>query len=147
MPKLSIAAVRSAAVAFTLMFAGLAASSCGGDERDLPDPGAPTEVAPGEGPSALNPRACAAVARGGKVDICHATEHDVVPVTALNVPIEACGTIHADHEADFLPDPGEGCLQAKKKCIATGKPCKPAQAGACCSLVCGPDARGKNTCR
>jgi hypothetical protein len=145
MPKLSIATVRSTAIAFTLLLAGLAASSCGGEEADLPDPAAPGAVAPGEGASALNPRACAAVARGGKVDICHTSDAELV--SALNVPVEACGTIHAEHADDFLADQESGCLQLKKKCIATGKPCKPAQAGACCSLNCGPNSKGKVVCR
>jgi hypothetical protein len=146
MPKLSIAAVRSTAIAFTLLFAGLA-SSCGGDESDLPDPGAPGAVAPGEGASALNPRACAAVARGGKVDICHTTDLDAELISALSVPVEACGTIHAEHADDFLADGNSGCVLAKKKCIADNKPCKPAQAGACCSLNCQLNNKGKHVCR
>jgi hypothetical protein len=146
MPKLPIAAVRSTAIAFTLLFAGLV-SSCGGDESDLPDPAAPGAVAPGEGASALNPRACAAVARGGKVDICHASDDDAELVRALNVPVEACGTIHAEHADDFLADEDSGCVQLKKKCIATGKACKPNLAGACCSESCGPNSKGQNRCR
>lgn len=146
MPKLSIAAVRSTAIAFTLLFAGLA-SSCGGEESDLPDPAAPGAVAPGEGASALNPRACAAVARGGKVDICHTADLDAELISALSVPVEACGTIHAEHADDFLADKDSGCVQAKKKCIATGKSCKIGNSEACCSLNCGPNSRGRNVCR
>jgi hypothetical protein len=136
---MSIAAARSTAIAFTLLVAGLAASSCGGEESDLPDPGAPT--------AALNPGACAAVARGGKVAICHTADLDAELISALSVPIEACGTVHAKHADDFFADEDGGCLQAKKKCIADNKPCKLSNPGACCSLNCQPNSKGKPVCR
>jgi len=144
---MSIAAARSTAIAFTLLVAGLAVGSCGGEESDLPDPVAPGTVEPGAGVSALNPRACSAVARGGKVAICHTPDLDAIPPSALTVPVEACGTIHAEHADDFLADEDEGCLQAKKKCIANNKPCKQSNPGACCSMNCGPNTRGKIVCQ
>jgi hypothetical protein len=144
---LSISAARSTALAFTVLVAGLAASSCGGEESDLSDPVAPGAIAPGDGDSTLNPRACAAVARGGKVAICHTADLQAIPASALTVPVEACGTIHAEHADDFLADEDGGCLQAKKKCIATNKPCKLSNPGACCSLNCGPNTKGKIVCR
>jgi hypothetical protein len=149
MPKLTIAAVRSAAITLTLLLAGVGAGACGGaDDPEIPDPGTPGQVEPGEGSPALNPGACAAVARGGKVDICHVSDLDSLPVSALSVPVETCSTTHAAHTDDFLADRESGCNQKKKKCTPSGKPCKLGQSISCCSGTCGvfPGSGKKTVC-
>jgi hypothetical protein len=136
MPKLTIAAVRTAGIALALLLASFGAGSCGGEDTDLADPKRPGPVDPGEGASALNPRACAAVARGGKVDICHTSDLDAVPATALTVPVEACSTTHAEHADDFLADRDSGCKHEKPACKVAGKPCKITNPTACCTGFC-----------
>jgi hypothetical protein len=146
MPKLAIAAVRTAGIALALLLASLGAGSCGGEDTELADPRRSGEVDPGEGASALNPRACAAVARGGKVDICHTSDLDAVPATALTVPVEACSTTHAEHADDFLADRDSGCKHEKPACKLPGKSCKIASGTPCCTGSCFCEKPNKCRC-
>jgi hypothetical protein len=136
MPTVTFAGIRAAGFTLALLLASFGVSSCGAEDTDVPDPGQPGAVDPGGNASALNPQACAAVARGGRVDICHTSDVDAVPPTALTVPVESCGTTHADHVDDFLADRDSGCQLEKKKCTPTGKSCKMGSGACCGACVC-----------
>jgi hypothetical protein len=137
MPTLTIARIRPAGITLALLLASFGVTSCGAEEPDASDPSPPGAVDPGGSASALNPAACAAVARGGKVDICHVSDLDAVPDTALTVPVESCSTTHAEHVDDFLADRDSGCKQEKKmKCTPIGKSCKQGSGNCCDNGAC-----------
>ena len=134
MPTFQMRSGRFAGFSLALLLASFAVTSCGEDIVGSSDPGQAGEVEPATEPSVLNPGACAAVARDGKVDICHANPQAAVLHEALTVPTESCGTTHALHQDDFLADPDIGCLKAAKKCKGAGKRCKIGRPGDCCNI-------------
>ena len=122
--------------AFALMVT-VGLTGCGGDgtESDEKDPQGAT--AGGE-PGALTASDCASFARGGSVDICHATGVAAAPFAALKVSSEACQAAHAGHAEDFVDRDSSGCKLAKPAaaCKGANSTCTPSKAGACCSQFC-----------
>ena len=137
MQAITISGGRFAGITFALLLASFGVSSCGSEQDDPADPPAPGAVAPGVDQNALTPGTCAAVARAGKVDICHVSDEDATLHTALAVPTGECSNTHALHPDDFLPDEETGCEpRLEKTCKPAGKTCKASRPTECCSAAC-----------
>src|SRR5688572_14907884 len=69
---------------------GIALAGCGGDGTENEEEIVPPAVAPGAAPSPISATDCSTFARGGSVEICHATGVATAPFTAIKVSSETC---------------------------------------------------------